>query len=86
MGNIMAYNAKPYTRTTTTGDVAPNGDVTITVSATRHISIKADILSGSGKSRHVLWEQDLEYPNTQYYLDGNSMPLFAREVFVLVSG
>jgi Peptide N-acetyl-beta-D-glucosaminyl asparaginase amidase A len=71
-GNITAYNAEPYARTTTTGDIAPNGDVTITVTATRHVSIEADILSGSGESRHVVWQQDLHYSNTQYYLDGNS--------------
>ena len=46
-----------------------NGDVNVTVSATRNIHIEADITSGSGKTTHVVWSQNLEFSNTQQFLD-----------------
>ncbi|KZT09543.1 uncharacterized protein LAESUDRAFT_722507 [Laetiporus sulphureus 93-53] len=68
-GNITVYDVQPYAETSTTGIVGSNGDVKVTVSATRNIQIEADILSGSGVYTHVVWSQNLKYQNTQYYLD-----------------
>ncbi|KAG6897579.1 hypothetical protein C0992_000167 [Termitomyces sp. T32_za158] len=61
--------AEPFASTTTTGNVGANGDVNITVTATRKIHIEADIISGSGEMTHAIWMQDLQYSNVQSYLD-----------------
>ncbi|KAG5342751.1 hypothetical protein C0989_008700 [Termitomyces sp. Mn162] len=44
--------AQPFASATTTGNVADNGDINITVTATRKIHIEADIISGSGELMH----------------------------------
>ncbi|KAJ7046786.1 peptide N-acetyl-beta-D-glucosaminyl asparaginase amidase A-domain-containing protein [Mycena alexandri] len=68
-GNILTYSADLFAQTNTTGSVAANGDISITVTATRQIHITADIVSGSGKKNHVVFSQSLEYINQQDYLD-----------------
>lgn len=68
-GKITTYSADPFAVSTTTGSVGNNGDVNITVSATRNIHIEAEIVSGSGQQTHVVWTQALQYSNTQSYLD-----------------
>ncbi|KAJ7452408.1 peptide N-acetyl-beta-D-glucosaminyl asparaginase amidase A-domain-containing protein [Mycena galericulata] len=68
-GKIKSYSAEPYAETTTTGSVGDNGDVNITVTASRKIQISSSILSGSGKETNVVWSQDLTYINQQNYLD-----------------
>jgi hypothetical protein len=67
-GKITSYQADPFATSTTTGSVGGNGDVNITVKATRKIHIEADIMSGSGKSTHVVFSQNLQYSNIQNYL------------------
>jgi hypothetical protein len=49
--------------------VGDNGDVNITVKATRQIHVESKILSGSGKLTQVVWSQNLEYSNFQTYTD-----------------
>ncbi|RXW20750.1 hypothetical protein EST38_g5118 [Candolleomyces aberdarensis] len=68
-GKITRYSVKPFAQSKTTGTVRENGDVVVTVSATRKLSIEADVVSGSGNVNHVVWSQALEFSNTQYYLD-----------------
>ncbi|KAJ6630806.1 peptide-N4-(N-acetyl-beta-glucosaminyl)asparagine amidase A [Mycena sp. CBHHK59/15] len=68
-GRIVSYNAEPFAQTSITGSVGDNGDVNITVTASRKIQISADILSGSGKATHVVWSQNLQYINQQNYLE-----------------
>lgn len=68
-GKITVYDVQPYAQTSTTGSVGANGDVNVTVSATRSIHIESEIVSGSGQYTYVTWMQNLEYSNTQYYLD-----------------
>jgi hypothetical protein len=68
-GNITRYSVEPFAQTKTTGSVAGNGDVVVTVSATRKLSIEATVVSGSGKVNHVEWSQALDFSSTQYYLD-----------------
>ncbi|CCM04580.1 uncharacterized protein FIBRA_06761 [Fibroporia radiculosa] len=68
-GKILVYDVQPYAETTTTGSVGANGDVNVTVSASRKILIESEIISGSGEYTYVVWTQNLEYSNTQYYLD-----------------
>lgn len=68
-GKITVHDAPLFAETTTTGNVGTNGDVNITVSATRNIHIEAEITSGSGETTQVVWEQTLSYSNTQNYLD-----------------
>jgi len=68
-GQILQYNAQPFPVTTTTGSVGANGDVNVTVSSTRQITIKSIIVPGSGPSTTVVWQQDLHFSNTQNYLD-----------------
>ncbi|EIW85186.1 hypothetical protein CONPUDRAFT_87677 [Coniophora puteana RWD-64-598 SS2] len=68
-GNITAYDVQPYAVAHTDGSVGANGDVTVTVAATRSVRIESTIVSGSGDTTAVVWAQDLEFSNTQYYLD-----------------
>ncbi|KAI0736722.1 peptide N-acetyl-beta-D-glucosaminyl asparaginase amidase A-domain-containing protein [Fomitopsis betulina] len=68
-GNITLYNVEPYAQTSTTGDVGENGDLIVTVTAQRSILIQSEFTSGSGQHTSVTWAQNLEYSNTQYYLD-----------------
>lgn len=68
-GNITSYSADPFAQSIITGMVGTNGDVNVTVKATRNIHIEADVISGSGKSTHVVWSQNLNYTNVQTYLD-----------------
>jgi hypothetical protein len=72
-GNITSYLAEPYASTNVTGTVSENGDVIINVQASREISIEAEILSGSGVRTSVVWSQQLEYSNTQYYLNSTNI-------------
>ena len=68
-GKITQYNADDFAVTSTTGSVGDNGDVNVTVAATRNIHIEAEITSGSGETTHVVWSQSLQYSNTQNFLD-----------------
>ena len=68
-GNITLYNVEPYAQTSTTGNVGKNGDLVVTVTAQRSIMIQSEFTSGSGQHTSVTWTQNLEYSNTQYYLD-----------------
>ncbi|TFY62752.1 hypothetical protein EVJ58_g3662 [Rhodofomes roseus] len=69
-GNITVYNVEPYAETTTTGTLDDNGDLTVTVTAKRSIQIQSDFTSGSGEHTSVTWTQNLDYSNTQSYLNG----------------
>jgi len=68
-GNMTFYSAYPYATTSTVGSVG-GGDVNVTVSAKRKIHIESTIVSGSGEVNNVVWDQDLQYENVQYILDG----------------
>lgn len=68
VGKITKYTADPFAQSTIKGEVGESGDVNITVTASRNIHIEADIVSGSGKSTHVVWTQNLQYSNVQNYL------------------
>lgn len=68
-GSIDVFNASPFPVTSTTGSVGSNGDVIVTVSATHNIHIESTIISGSGKTTHVVWSQSLGFSNTQFFLD-----------------
>ncbi|KAJ6547567.1 peptide N-acetyl-beta-D-glucosaminyl asparaginase amidase A-domain-containing protein [Mycena capillaripes] len=81
-GKITSYSAQPFAQTSTTGSVGANGDISITVKASRQIHITADILSGSGKASHVVFSQNLEYINQQDYLDNT----LVQNVFQSSSG
>ncbi|KAF7322979.1 hypothetical protein HMN09_00077600 [Mycena chlorophos] len=72
-GKMTSYNAEPFAVSSNTGHVDSNGDIHITVSATRKISITSEILSGSGKLTSVAWTQDLTYVNQQDYLSNLSI-------------
>ncbi|KDR81615.1 hypothetical protein GALMADRAFT_59305 [Galerina marginata CBS 339.88] len=68
-GKITQYSADPFSKTNTVGSVGANGDVNITVSASRKIHIESTIISGSGHVNHVVFSQDLQYKNVQNLLD-----------------
>ncbi|KAK7693712.1 hypothetical protein QCA50_003284 [Cerrena zonata] len=74
-GNITVLDVQPFAETTTTGTIAPNGDVSFTVKATRKIHVESTIISGSGKTSHVVWSQNLEYSNTQHYINNSAIQL-----------
>jgi len=67
-GNMTVYDAPLYAHTSNTG-TAGVGTLDVTVKATRKLHIEADILSGSGKSTHVVSTQELSYSNRQSYGD-----------------
>ncbi|KAJ6596897.1 peptide N-acetyl-beta-D-glucosaminyl asparaginase amidase A-domain-containing protein [Mycena vulgaris] len=81
-GKMTSYSAEPFAQSTITGSVGDNGDVNITVSATRKIHISSEIRSGSGHVNSVVWSQNLQYVNTQNYLDNTSV----QNVFQSSSG
>lgn len=72
-GKITKYEASPFPVSTTTGSVGANGDVNVTVSATRSLHIEAEITSGSGKTTHVVWSQNHAFSNTQQFLSDLSI-------------
>lgn len=67
-GQMIAYDAQPYADTQTYGSVSPS-DVNITVTAQRRLRIESLVISGDGTENHVVFEQYLDYTNTQYYLN-----------------
>jgi len=81
-GKITSYSAQPFAETSIMGSVGDNGDVNITVTASRKIQISANILSGSGKATKATWSQNLLYINQQNYLN-NAM---IQNVFQSASG
>ncbi|KAJ7155962.1 peptide N-acetyl-beta-D-glucosaminyl asparaginase amidase A-domain-containing protein [Mycena crocata] len=81
-GEITSYSADPFAQASTTGSVSDNGDISISVTASRQIHIEANILSGSGKATHVVWSQNLQYINQQDYLDNT----LVQNVFQSSSG
>ena len=68
-GKITKYDVQPFAVTTTTGSVGTNGDVNVTVGATRSIHIESQVISGSGHVNNVVWTQNLTFENKQSYLD-----------------
>ncbi|KAF8636717.1 hypothetical protein AX17_003520 [Amanita inopinata Kibby_2008] len=72
-GKITRYDVEPYARTSATANVGTNGDVNITVTASRRLHIEADITSGSGTRTHVVWQQNLRFTNEQSYLQNLSV-------------
>ncbi|KAH9951906.1 peptide N-acetyl-beta-D-glucosaminyl asparaginase amidase A-domain-containing protein [Amylocystis lapponica] len=64
-GKITKYDVQPYAQTSTTGNTTSG--VVITVAANRSVHIEAEIVSGSGVVTNVVWSQQLEYSNTQYW-------------------
>ncbi|KAJ7940635.1 peptide N-acetyl-beta-D-glucosaminyl asparaginase amidase A-domain-containing protein [Mycena leptocephala] len=81
-GKVTSYSAEPFAQTSITGSVGDNGDVNITITASRKIQISASILSGSGKATHATWSQELLYINQQNYLQNTSV----QNVFQSSSG
>jgi len=67
-GRITLYEGDPFAQTSTVGSVGANGDVQVTVKATRRLRVEAEIVSGSGRRSHVAFSQNLQYSNLQQYL------------------
>ncbi|KAF8077943.1 peptide N-acetyl-beta-D-glucosaminyl asparaginase amidase A-domain-containing protein [Lyophyllum atratum] len=67
-GNMTVYDAPLFAQTTNTGTIG-TGTADITVKATRKLHVEATILSGSGKSTHAVWTQELSYSNRQTYTE-----------------
>ncbi|EKM55502.1 uncharacterized protein PHACADRAFT_256166 [Phanerochaete carnosa HHB-10118-sp] len=68
-GKINVYQASPFAETSTTGSVGSNGDVNVTVKATRNIHVESTIISGSGTTTNVVFTQSSSYSNTQNFLN-----------------
>lgn len=66
-GKITQYSVELFSKTTTVGSVGENGDLNMTVSATRQLRIESTIISGSGEVNNVVWVQSLDYYNEQNY-------------------
>ncbi|KAG6820360.1 hypothetical protein H0H93_001552 [Arthromyces matolae] len=72
-GEITSYSAQPFASSTTSGKIGENGDINVTVTATRKIHVEANIVSGSGELVHAVWLQDLQYVNVQNYLEDTTI-------------
>jgi hypothetical protein len=87
-GKMTLYSADPFSETTTTGSVG-NGDVNITVAATRKLHIESTVISGSGEVNHVVFTQDLQYKNVQNILNNTQIQvyllLFQPSLLVLIA-
>ncbi|KAG1753494.1 peptide N-acetyl-beta-D-glucosaminyl asparaginase amidase A-domain-containing protein [Suillus lakei] len=70
-GSITTYDVQPYAITETTGSVS-GADVNITVKAQRSLKIESTIISGSGTTNNVVFQQSLDFTNTQYYLNNSN--------------
>lgn len=68
-GRIERYEAGPYGAASDAVAVAENGDVTVTVKASRKVYVESTIKSGSGKATTVVWSQDLQFQNVQQYIN-----------------
>lgn len=70
-GEITQYSGDFFSKTNTVGSVGENGDLNVTVSATRQLHIESTIISGSGIVNNVVWDQNLVYNNEQNYQNIN---------------
>ncbi|KAJ3981920.1 hypothetical protein F5890DRAFT_1556356 [Lentinula detonsa] len=68
-GNMTVYEAVDFPVTSATATVASNGDVTVTLTASRTIHIESDVCSGDDCAM-IVFDQSLDYSNIQTYLDG----------------
>ncbi|GLB34951.1 putative peptide N-acetyl-beta-D-glucosaminyl asparaginase amidase A [Lyophyllum shimeji] len=76
-GNITVYDAPLFAQATNTGTVR-NGSVDITVTASHKLHVEASILSGSGKSIHAVWTQELSYSNHQTYTENATVQVLRQ--------
>ncbi|KZP01186.1 hypothetical protein CALVIDRAFT_126822 [Calocera viscosa TUFC12733] len=74
-GKILNYNVSPYALPSVSGVVSPNGDVNVTVKASRYVDITAEIITNGYEANVVTWTQSLEYTNFQAYLDDTTVEL-----------
>lgn len=79
-GRITSYSAQPFAEVSNDASITSNGDTVITVKATRKIHIEADVISGSGKTKHVVFSQDLSYSNVQTYLDDFNIQVLTSNI------
>ncbi|KAF8559579.1 hypothetical protein OG21DRAFT_1402188 [Imleria badia] len=70
-GGITSYDVQPYAVTETSASIGET-DVNITVRAQRSLYIEAVVISGSGQEISVAFQQNLDYTNTQYYLNNTN--------------
>jgi hypothetical protein len=66
---MLRVDSQPFAETSTNGDLASNGDLTFTVTASRSIHIESQIVSGSGKTSHVTWTQNYTYASSQQWMN-----------------
>lgn len=79
-GKITQYFIEPFSQSSTVGSVGKNGDVNVTVSASRKVLIESTIISGSGVVNNVVWLQDLQYENVQSYLNNALIQVGANHI------
>ncbi|GJJ05821.1 hypothetical protein Clacol_000008 [Clathrus columnatus] len=72
-GKITLYDVPEFPVSSTKGVLSHNGDLTVTVNASRQLRIESEIRSGSGKTNTVIWQQDLSYTNLQLYQQNASI-------------
>lgn len=71
-GKITRYDVSPFATSSTQGVPSANGDLRVTVQASRQLTIEAEVISGRGESNHVVWQQNLQYSNLQLYLQNST--------------
>ena len=81
---MTQYSVEPFSKTTTVGSVGKNGDVNVTVSATRQVRIESTIISGSGMVNNVVWVQNLEYNNVQNFLTRSNTTIQVGEIHYIL--
>lgn len=71
-GRITQYEASSYATSSVSAAVSGE-DVNITVTASRNVRIKAEIIGGSGARTEVVFTQALLYGNEQSYLQNTTI-------------
>ncbi|KAH7107789.1 peptide N-acetyl-beta-D-glucosaminyl asparaginase amidase A-domain-containing protein [Auriculariales sp. MPI-PUGE-AT-0066] len=78
-GRITKYQVDPYPTSKVTGIVSNNGDVNVTLTASRRLTIEAEITAGSGAKTLVHWSQSLDFINQQSFLEGTYTQLMKQK-------
>ncbi|KAF9005652.1 peptide N-acetyl-beta-D-glucosaminyl asparaginase amidase A-domain-containing protein [Cyathus striatus] len=76
-GKMSSYTASPFAQSTLSGTTV-SGNVDFTVNAARRVHIESDIITGSGKTIHVIWSQDMSFQNHQRYEKNGTIQLMQQ--------
>lgn len=68
-GTITRYEVPAFATSRRSAFPLQDNSYNFTIDANHAIVIESTVISGSGKSTHVVWKQDLHFTNLQTYLN-----------------